>query len=553
MSRITDDQIVITGVGLVTPLGVGRERCWQAILGGQSALHWRRQRGIGQRSVPQRAQDAGVVDDEPQCEFAGNSVRGRANRVDTSTVAGEPPTATSAHAAPPAIIRSGSHTALRSTLPQQWSRGGFAAGGPLPPLGPALADIERCLAAGARRGMPVSAPEAKGRIAAGISERAGRGFGPWREVLCGAWPDRTVQAATVACAEALRDAALPLDLSRFGHRCGVILGTSKGGLARVQQLLRPGETAGPVRPTGATRRAAATGGRTDPRGDAWNAIWQSIGPQTAAECISELFRIQGPRTVPVAACATGLLAVAQAAQWLRQGICDVVICGSADASLCDSVLASFQRLGVLANRFEEPSRAVRPFDRSRTGFLVGEGAAVFVLEKLSTARTRKRRPYARWLAEGWATDPTGLTNMDASGSNLARLITDVLSRGGLAARDVDLIGFHGTATRANDLCETRAVKAALGPSAYRASGFSLKPAVGHLLGAAGSVELAATVLALRDHVVPPTLNLRHADPLCDLDYTPDRARPRRLRAALKLSLGFGGHLAVAAIGGWDEI
>jgi 3-oxoacyl-[acyl-carrier-protein] synthase II len=169
------------------------------------------------------------------------------------------------------------------------------------------------------------------------------------------------------------------------------------------------------------------------------------------------------------------------------------------------------------------------------------------LERWEHAAARGAPLLAEWVAGGLLSDPSGLAQIDADGASLVHLIGDVLRRGGLSAGDIDYINLHGTGTRANDVCETRAVRRALGAAASQVACSSLKGGIGHLLGAAGAVETAATVLALRDQVVPPTVNLTEPDPECDLDYTPTRARPRRMTHALKLSLGFGGHVAAALL------
>ena len=224
-----------------------------------------------------------------------------------------------------------------------------------------------------------------------------------------------------------------------------------------------------------------------------------------------------------------------------------MLAGSSDASLLPIVLGSFQRLGVLAKNSEHPAKACKPFDLRRNGFVIGEGAAVFVLERLDKAIARGTKIYAEWLAGGMASDGSTLTGLDVSGESLARLITDVLKRADVQPQEIDYINLHGTATEQNDIYETRAVKAALGRAAMAVSCSSLKGAIGHLLGAAGSVEMAVTLLALRDGIVPPTVNLESPDPACDLDYTPRRPKQKPLHTALKLSLGFGGHLAAAVV------
>jgi len=208
------------------------------------------------------------------------------------------------------------------------------------------------------------------------------------------------------------------------------------------------------------------------------------------------------------------------------------------------VLGSFQRLGVLARRFDEPSKACRPFDAERSGFVIGEGAAVLALEDCQHAAARGASIYAEFVGGGMANDPSGLTQVEPDGACLAWLIRDVLRRADVSPDEIDYINLHGTATRANDIAETNAIRTAFGAHADRVLCSSQKGAIGHLLGAAGSVETAIALLALRDQVAPPTVNLENVDSLCDLDYVAGSARPARLRHVMKLSLGFGGHLAV---------
>jgi 3-oxoacyl-(acyl-carrier-protein) synthase len=337
--------------------------------------------------------------------------------------------------------------------------------------------------------------------------------------------DPVVRLALQAAEEAVADARLsPTAFDR--NRSGCTVSTSKGGIARIAQL--------------AAAQLAADSGEAIVE-------WMSLQPNAACAALLERFDLRGPAVAPVAACATGLASVNRAAELIQSGVCDLVLAGSADASLTPAVVGSFRRMGVLARRFEDPSGACRPFDRRRDGFVIGEGAAVFVLEGLAHAQSRGARPYAEWVASGMSSDAAGLTRLDASAVGLTRLIHDVLRRAELASCEIDYANLHGTATIQNDALETRALKSALGTSSTRLSTSGLKGSIGHLLGAAGSVELAATMLAIRDGIIPPTANLQEPDACCDLDYTPLVARPRRIENALKLSLGFGGHLMAAVL------
>lgn len=349
--------------------------------------------------------------------------------------------------------------------------------------------------------------------------------------------DPVVQLALRVAGEAVADAGIDLGaLPR--ERLACVIGTSKGSLRSFARAFGAEREAGGL-------HESATSALESHSSSSWQQFW----PNAPAAAVAARFGVRGACLCPVAACATGLTCLVRGAELVRCGACDMVLAGSSDAALCPSVAASFGRLGVLARVADDPAVAVRPFDRRRSGFLVGEGAAVLVLERAEHAAARGAPVYAEWLAHGLASDPAGITQLSADAAPLARLIQDVLRRAALLPGEIDYVNLHGTATRANDLCETQALRAALGPAADSASCSAFKGALGHLLGAAGSAETAATVLAVRDGVIPPTINLDDPDPLCDLDYTPRQARCRRVRHALKLSLGFGGHLVAAVVRG----
>jgi 3-oxoacyl-[acyl-carrier-protein] synthase II len=231
---------------------------------------------------------------------------------------------------------------------------------------------------------------------------------------------------------------------------------------------------------------------------------------------------------------------------IRTGVCDVVVAGSSDASLHPAVLASFRRMGVLASRFAEPAAACRPFNRDRNGFAVGEGAAMFVLERRSHVEPRGANAIARVLGGSMLADPAGMISVDAEGASLARAISDTLDRCGVRPADVGHVNLHGTATRSNDAAEARALASALGSYAKHVPCTALKGAIGHQLGAAGASELAATAFAVRSGRLPPTVNLTDQDPECGLSLA--RVVRQVEGPGLKLSLGFGGHIAAALLG-----
>lgn len=322
-----------------------------------------------------------------------------------------------------------------------------------------------------------------------------------------------------AAAEAIEHACLRPGDTDPG-RAGCVIGTSKGGLHSFARLIQ---------------------GR-GPRPETWLAV----PPHAASSAVATRFRLRGPCLAPVAACATGLLSVLRGADLIRDGACDVVVAGAGDASLHPAVLGSFRRMGVLATRFDAPSFACRPFSADRDGFAVGEGAAVFVLEQRSHAEARRARPLAVLRAGAMLSDTSGLTAVDTRGDTLAAAVRQTLDRAGISADEVGHVNLHGTATRSNDLCEAAGLRASLGSALDQTACVALKGALGHQLGAAGAVELAATVLAIRDGRLPPTATLADEDPECRLPLSREAVNVRG--CGLKVSLGFGGHVAVACVG-----
>lgn len=332
--------------------------------------------------------------------------------------------------------------------------------------------------------------------------------------------DPVVALALAATAEALDDACLDLELLD-PSRVGCAFGTSKGSLfaaSTVWAQQRPQSHSAGIREL-------------------------LLGPAVASTRLAERWQFCGPLLSPVAACATGLVAVIQAAQLVRSGACDVALAGSADDSLHPLVLASFQRLGVLAQH-PQPQHASRPFDVRRTGFVVGAGAGSLLLERRSHARARGVNWYAELGPAGFLTDPSGMTAIDASGESLSHLVRmcALLDDSGMP-RIPDVINLHGTGTRLNDPAECAVIVRVYEERIAETSCGSLKGGLGHLLGAAGSVELGLCCLMLRDQTVPPNVNLEEVDPACQLRWVRHHAETRRIESLLKTSLGFGGHQA----------
>jgi 3-oxoacyl-[acyl-carrier-protein] synthase II len=335
--------------------------------------------------------------------------------------------------------------------------------------------------------------------------------------------DRNLREATDEAAgdARLHDPAIDRD------RVATIVGSSKGNIGRLTRFHKALSQEGPERYGGGP----------------WIWCW----PHSGAAAIAADWDLRGPCLAPVAACATGLIAALQAAALIRRGDCDLALAGAGDASLEPLVLGAFRRMGVLARVDGDPARAVRPWDRDRSGFLVGEGAAVLVLEREDHARARGVLPYCEFAGGTFGSDAHHITGLNPDPSNLAGLIGRALDAAGVDPSEIDHVNLHGTATRVSDPLECQAIRRALGSHADGVSCSANKAQVGHLLGAAGAAELAFTCLAIRDGFVPPTLNLDDPDPLCDLDATPHVGRSRPIRAALKLSLGFGGHLVAAVV------
>lgn len=276
--------------------------------------------------------------------------------------------------------------------------------------------------------------------------------------------------------------------------------------------------------------------------------WQQWLPNTACAMVARDYDLRGPRLSNSTACASGTIAILKAIRAIQDGQCDLALAGSSEA-IHPLFAAGFYNMGVLADH-ADPAQACRPFDRNRSGFVMGEGAAMFVLERFDHAQERGAGIYAEVLGGRILNDARHVTSLDANSDALTELIRGTLRSSDLVARDVAYINAHGTGTKQNDLLESRGIRAALGRSADSVCVSANKAMLGHTVNASGSVELAITALALRDGFAPPTLNLTDPDPECDLDCIPLFGRVQPLEHALKLSIAFGGHLAAIALRRW---
>jgi 3-oxoacyl-[acyl-carrier-protein] synthase II len=267
----------------------------------------------------------------------------------------------------------------------------------------------------------------------------------------------------------------------------------------------------------------------------------------AAGIVSMQFQAKGPNYATVSACATSAHAIGDAFRTIQYGDADVMITGGAEATVTPMAIGGFSNMKALSERNDSPETASRPFDLTRDGFVMGEGAAVLVLEELEHARNRGAKIYSEIVGYGATGDAYHLTAPAPNGEGAQRAMKRALNDAGLRPEDIQYINAHGTSTPANDLNETAAIKAVFGEHASKVSVSSTKSATGHMLGAAGAVEAVIGTLAINNGIVPPTINYNTPDPECDLDYTPNKPVEREVNAIISNSFGFGGHNATLAL------
>ncbi|MFW6070418.1 MAG: beta-ketoacyl-ACP synthase II [bacterium] len=340
--------------------------------------------------------------------------------------------------------------------------------------------------------------------------------------------DRYQQFATVVAAEAMAQAGLQVtDENR--ERIGIFLGTGVGGIQTLvgQEQLRQKKGVRRMSPFGITM----------------------IMPNGAAGMLAIDYGIHGPSTTITTACAAGCDAIGHAFRAIRRGELDAVIAGGAESIITDVAVGGFEQAKATSGSTE---RTPRPFDRGRDGLVVGEGAGALVMESLVHARARGATILGEVAGYGQTTDAFHITAPAEGGEGAARAMRTALSDAGLQPEDVDYISAHGTATELNDKYETMAIKGALGDAAYDVAVSSTKSMTGHIMGATGAIESVVCLLAIRDQILPPTINYETPDPDCDLDYVPNRARPAEVRVTMNNAFGFGGHNAVLVIKEFEE-
>jgi len=282
-------------------------------------------------------------------------------------------------------------------------------------------------------------------------------------------------------------------------------------------------------------------------------FWSTNGewlPNALCCNLAEEFRLHGPRLCNSTACSTGAISTLQAVRAIQDNQCDMALTGAVQ-TIHPLLASGFKNMRVLANH-EDPKQACRPFDVNRNGFVMGEGAAMLVLERLSHAVDRRAPIYAEIVGGRLCCDAHHITDLNVDSAALSRLIRDTLRTSKLVPADIAYINAHGTGTLQNDVMETRGIRESFGQAADSVCMSSTKAILGHLVNAAGAVELAISILALRDGFAPPTVNLTDPDPECDLDCIPFVGRQEQFEHALKLSIAFGGHLAAIALRRWSE-
>ncbi len=305
------------------------------------------------------------------------------------------------------------------------------------------------------------------------------------------------------------------------YRIGIVVSSSKGGVHSFHELV----------PRFLARPSAILGAR----------VYTNLVPNFAAQWIARKWKIQGPAKCYVTACSTGTTSMIEGMRMVEEGVVDYAFAGASDASIVPLMVAAYEKMRVLS------PDGMHPFDRRRKGFLLGEGAGVVFLETFESARARGAKIYAEIIGFSYGMDTSHPITFDPGEEALARSLKTLLRTASISVDQIDYVNLHGTGTRAGDLYETEQIKKAFGAKAYSLAMSSTKSMVGHMLGASGAVEAIACSLAMEGGFLPPTVHFEKEDPRCDLDYTPNRAREKKVSTAISISMGFGGHIANLAL------
>jgi 3-oxoacyl-[acyl-carrier-protein] synthase II len=343
--------------------------------------------------------------------------------------------------------------------------------------------------------------------------------------------DRFSQMAVAASLEAVKQSGLKID-SVNQDDIGIVIGSGIGGLTTLFEQIRVLLDRGPE--------------RVGPF------LIPMMMPNIAAAQISILLGVKGPNLCTTSACSSGSDAIGFAYETIKRGDARVMVTGGSEAIINPVGVSAFNAMKAISTRNDEPQLASRPFDAQRDGFVIGEGSAILVLEDLDFAQKRGAEILAEILAYGASADAYHITAPLESGAGAALAIQRALEKAGIKPNEVDYINAHGTSTLLNDKMETKAVKAVFGEGAYKVPISSTKSMMGHLVGSAGAVEAAICIMTIRNSTIPPTINLTHPDPECDLDYVPNVARQAKVTTALSNSFGFGGHNSVLVFREYTE-
>ncbi|HWX08645.1 MAG TPA: beta-ketoacyl-ACP synthase II [Gaiellaceae bacterium] len=338
--------------------------------------------------------------------------------------------------------------------------------------------------------------------------------------------ERNVLLALGAGREAVADAGL--DGAYDASRVGILLGSAIGGVIGIAEQTEI------LRDRGYSRVSPT--------------FIPSVLVDTASGQLAISLGFRGPNYAPVSACATGSHAIGEAAEMVRRGDADAVLAGGTEACVCPLILAGFCAMRGLVAEDVDPSRASRPFDATRAGFVMGEGACIVVVEELEAARKRGAKIYAELLGYGASNDAHHMAQPDPDSIGVGEMIRAALARSGVAPERVGYINAHGTSTPLGDAAETKAIKEVFGDHAYSLAVSSTKSVMGHCFGAAGAIEAMMCVMAVHTGVLPPTINYEHPDPECDLDYVPNVARETQVDVALSNAMGLGGHNGCVLVG-----
>lgn len=344
--------------------------------------------------------------------------------------------------------------------------------------------------------------------------------------------DRFAQLGVCAAKMALEDAGLHID-SKNEDRVGIVIGSGLGGI-----LFHEEQIISVIREGGPSKIMASSVPR--------------ISPNSVSAYIGIAFGIKGPNFAVSTACSSGANAIGQALMLLRAGVIDCCIAGGVEAPITPVTLAGYQALHCLSKTNHVPSKASRPFDKNRNGFVLGEGGGILVLETLEQAQSRKAKIYAELAGFGTNCGAYNMVAPQPDGLDAAKAIQRALEDAGIGIEEVDYINAHGTGTPYNDAAETKAIKQVFGSRAYKIPISSTKSMIGHTIGASGAIEAIACILAIQNRMIPPTINYEKEDPECDLDYVPNKSRRVDINIALSNSFGFGSNNACLVFGAYDR-